>query len=90
VATLNDGPVPLPKIGKCKRCGRTLTEHNSIIYELGPICRTKMGIKITRIRIKKENLTIKKPRVHKFKFSEDNDTLPEFNLENWFLEDEKI
>jgi hypothetical protein len=84
-----DEPIPLPATSRCKRCGRTLTDHNSIILELGPVCRVKEGVILTKVRVKKANLTIRKPKVIKVKFEDVENTSPSFDFEDWFSNKEE-
>jgi hypothetical protein len=84
-----DEPVSLPKSGRCKRCGRQLSDHTSILFEMGPVCRAKEGMKITKPRVHKVDLTIKKPKVHTFKFKKVEGTAPTFDFEDWFSNKEE-
>lgn len=89
MAAITDDEIKqLPKIGQCKRCRRTLTDHTSILFEMGPVCRIKEGIDVPKIRVKKAGFTTKKPRIRKVKIGEPEE-YSNTNLESWFLGDEE-
>lgn len=89
MAVVNDEIRQLPKVAKCRRCNRVLTDHESILFELGPVCRVKEGMNLPKVRVRKLDVKIKKPRVHTLKFSKPDSIFPGFNLEEWFSEGEK-